>query len=141
MALQDRLPTASRKQHICVVEDDAAVLDSLRCMLERNGYAVRSFGSPDEFLRSHEFDRYACLILDLKLPGMSGLELLELLRTRAYTKPVVLIGATRETQLEPRRRNVGVDKLLLKPLNSGTLLKALRQAIGNNVAQSEPLRT
>ena len=118
---------AGHKPHICVLEDDAAVRDSIRWMLERNHFAVRTFGSPNEFLLSPELDRYDCLVLDVGLPGMSGLELLELLRARAYSKPVILIAATGDSQLESRMRKAGASELLMKPIAPDAMLSALRK--------------
>jgi FixJ family two-component response regulator len=121
---------AETRPQICVLEDDEAVSDSLRWMLERNGFLPRTFSSPNEFLLSCDLDRYACLIIDLGLPGISGLELLELLRARGYTTPAVLIAAAASPQLEPRSRKAGASNLLLKPFAPHTLLGALRTAIG-----------
>lgn len=113
---------------ICILEDDEAVRDSLRWMLERNGFTSRTFGSPNEFLLSRELDRYDCLVVDVGLPGMSGLELLELLRGRAFSKPVILIAATADPQLEPRMRKAGgASELLMKPIAPTVLLSALHR--------------
>ena len=135
------LETSVAKPCICVLEDDAAVRDSMRWMLERNGFATRTFGSPNEFLMSQELDRYDCLVVDVGLPGMSGVELLELLRARAYSKPVVLIAAATDRQLEPRMRKAGVSELLMKPIAPVALLAALNQAIGRKPNASVALRT
>src|SRR5471032_2988440 len=113
---QDRSPpmpmvVAGQKPYICVLEDDAAVRDSLRLMLERNGYSVRTFDSPNEFLLTKEIDSYNCLVVDFQLPGMSGLELLELLRLRAYSKPAIVIAAGADPRLADRMRNAGVSEI------------------------------
>jgi FixJ family two-component response regulator len=113
---------------ICILEDDEAVRDSLRWLLERNGFSSQAFGSPNDFLLSSELDRYECLVVDVGLPGMSGLELLELLRARAYSKPVILIAATSDPQLEPRMRKAGASELLMKPIAPDVLLSALHRA-------------
>lgn len=124
---------------ICVLEDDAAVRDSIQMMLERNGFSSRAFGSPNEFLMSSEVDCYDCLVLDLGLPGMSGLELLELLRARAYSKPAVMIAATADRQLEARMKKAGASDILMKPIAPEKLLSALARAMKGNPAN--PLRT
>lgn len=130
-----------QKPLVGVLEDDAAVRDSLRLMLERNGYSVQTFVSPNDFLLTKEIDRFNCLVLDFQLPGMNGLELLELLRLRAYSKPAILIAASADPQLEGRMRKVGVDGLLRKPIAPDTLLSALRSAIAGKPAESRQLRT
>jgi two-component system, LuxR family, response regulator FixJ len=130
---------AERKPHICVLEDDAAVRDSLRWMLERNGFSSRTFSSPNEFLMSRELDKYDCLIIDLGLPGMSGLELLELLRARTYSTPAILIAASANTQIESRMRKAGASELLMKPIAPDMLLAALRKAVSRPFVPSIPI--
>jgi two-component system, LuxR family, response regulator FixJ len=121
---------------ICVLEDDAAVRDSLRWMLERNGYSSRTFCTPNEFLMSRGREDYACLIVDLGLPGMSGLELLELLHARASSTPVILIAATADALTETRARKAGASDLLMKPIAPSVLLGALRKAMGGVLPNS-----
>ncbi len=118
------------KTNVCLLEDDAAVLDSLRLMLERNGFCVKAFKTPNELLMAGDLDKYDCLVMDIRLPGMSGMELLELLRARAYSKPAVLISAANEPQLEERMRKAGVSSHLLKPIAPDILLAALYRATG-----------
>jgi FixJ family two-component response regulator len=130
-----------QKPLVGILEDDAAVRDSLRLMLERNGYSVQTFSSPNDFLLTREIDRFNCLVLDFQLPGMSGLELLELLRLRAYSKPAIMIASASDPQLESRMRKVGVDDLLRKPIAPDTLLGALRSARGGKSEHTVALRT
>jgi FixJ family two-component response regulator len=132
---------ADSRPLVCVLEDDNAVRDSIGWVLERNGFASRAFESPNAFLLSRELDQYDCLVLDVGLPGMSGLELLELLRARAYSKPVILIAAATDPTLEPRMRRAGASELLMKPIAPDLLLGALRKAIGTNSPVLAPLRT
>ncbi|MGZ6009151.1 MAG: response regulator transcription factor [Rhizomicrobium sp.] len=129
------------KPLVCVLEDDAAVRDSLRLMLERNGYSVQTFNSPNDFLLTKEIDRFNCLVLDFQLPGMNGLELLELLRLRAYSKPAILIAAGPDPQLASRMKKVCVIDFLRKPIAPDTLLGALRTAIGDKSGETVRLRT
>ena len=121
---------ANRMPHVCVLEDDDAVRESLGWMLERNGYSVHSFSSPNEFLLSPELDQYDCLIVDAGLPGLSGLELIELLRKRAYSKPAILISSTSQPLLNARMSMAATTELLAKPIEPAALLLALRKAVG-----------
>ena len=130
---------AERKPHICVLEDDAAVRDSLRWMLERNGFSCRTFSSPNEFLMSRELDQFDCLIIDFGLPGMSGLELLELLRARTCATPVILIAATADALTESRTHKAGASELLMKPIAPNILLRAIRKAVDRTFVQSAPI--
>ena len=120
---------SKQKPLVGVVEDDQAVRDSLRLMLERNGYSVQTFCSPNDFLLTKEIDRFNCLVLDFQLSGMNGLELLELLRLRAYSKPAIMIAAGAHLQLASRMQKVGVVELLRKPIAPDVLLGALRAAV------------
>ena len=116
------------KPRICILEDDAAVADSLGVMLARNGFEVAVFPTAGEFLASRDLDLYDCLIVDFGLPVMSGLELIELLRARAYSKPALLIWGRQETQLLPRIRRAGIGEALAKPLAPADLIAAVRRA-------------
>jgi FixJ family two-component response regulator len=122
--MADRLP------HVCVLEDDDAVRESLGWMLERNGYSVQTFRTPNDFLLSAELDQYDCLIVDAGLPGLSGLELIELLRKRAYSKPAILISSMSQPRLDERMKMATTTELLAKPIEPATLLLALRKAVG-----------
>ncbi len=114
---------------VCVLEDDDAVRESLGWMLERNGYSVQSFSSPNDFLLSSELDRYDCLIVDAGLPGLSGVELIELLRKRAYSKPAILISSVSQPRLDARLP-MAATEFLSKPIEPAALLSALRKAVG-----------
>ncbi len=116
--------------HVCVLEDDDAVRESLGWMLERNGYSVRSFSTPNDFLLSSELDQYDCLIVDAGLPGLSGLELIELLRRRAYSKPAILISSMGQPRFDERTSMAATTELLAKPIEPAALLSALRKAVG-----------
>ena len=129
------------KPVICVLEDDEAVRDSLGLMLGRNEYAATTFDSPNDFLLAKDMDRYTCLVVDFQLPGMNGLELLELLRLRAYSKPAIVIGAGGEPRLTDRMRKAGVSDILRKPIAPETLLHAIRSAIDGKSLSSAQLRT
>jgi FixJ family two-component response regulator len=120
---------ADHMPHVCVLEDDDAVRESLGWMLERNGYSVRSFSTPNDFLLSSELDQYDCLIVDAGLPGLSGLELIELLRRRAYSKPAILISSMDQPRLDGRV-SMATTELLAKPIEPAALLSALRKAVG-----------
>jgi FixJ family two-component response regulator len=119
----------TRRYRVCILEDDAAVSDSLRISLERNGYEVAGFGSAGEFLTCGHPDSYDCLVVDQRLPVLSGLELVELLRGRAYSKPAVLIWGQPEAHLLPRIRRAVINATLVKPLIPQCLMSAVAQAI------------
>jgi FixJ family two-component response regulator len=101
---------------IYIVDDDEAARDSLRILLETNGFAARDFASVDEFL-SHNRHDMACLLLDLHMPGMSGVDLLKYLRTHGDTRPVIAISGAatpRSTRKCERRAQLLCSINLLK---------------------------
>ncbi len=119
----------NRRPLICVLDDDPAVCDSLRVLLTRNDFAVDTYASPNDLLASPRLDGFDCLLIDQGLPVMSGLEVLELLRTRAYLKPALLMWAAPASQLLQRIQKVGVVGVLQKPIATDALLQALNRAL------------
>src|SRR5690606_17774891 len=85
------MTTPQAPSTIFIVDDDEAVRDSLRWLLEANGYRVRSFSGAEEFLNAYEPDQVGVLIADVRMPGMSGLELQEELIARQAPLPIVFI--------------------------------------------------
>src|SRR3546814_2024596 len=85
------MTTPQAPNTIFIVDDDEAVRDSLRWLLEANGYRVRGFSGAEEFLNAYEPDQVGVLIADVRMPGMSGLELQEELIARQAPLPIVFI--------------------------------------------------
>lgn len=106
---------------IYVVDDDEAVRDSLRWLLEANGYAVQSFASAEAFLESYEPDRVGILIVDVRMPGMSGLELQEVLIARHAPLPIVFITGHGDVPMAVSTMKKGAVDFLEKPFNEGDL--------------------
>ena len=111
----------SRTGAVAVVDDDPAVLDSLRFLLEVSGYSVVIYASAAEFLGSRA-TKPACLILDQNMPRMTGLELAARLRGEGTTLPVLLITSSPSPAIAERAAQLGVEKVLEKPLNEHDLL-------------------
>ncbi|MBL6853326.1 MAG: response regulator [Alphaproteobacteria bacterium] len=124
-----QMPSPSKRYRVCLLEDDVAVSDALRLSLERQGYEVTSFGSASDFLVRGQVDTYDCLVVDQHLPLLSGLELVELLRRRAYSKPAVLIWGQPVAHLLPRIRRAAINETLTKPLSPENLVAAVLRAI------------
>jgi len=112
---------------VCVVDDDDDVRNSLRALLESSGFAVETFSSAAQFLESASGSRAACLLLDLQMPVMSGLELLELLRARAIWTPAIFLTAN-GFKLERRIANTQALAVLRKPVDDEELLRWLEKA-------------
>lgn len=115
---------------VYVVDDDAAVRDSLSAMIESHGFDVEAFPSGYEFLNRVPSDARGCLLLDLHLPVIGGLEVLGMMRSRGLTLPVIIItGGSSSDGLIARARAAGVLMVMEKPLDHRLLLANLTRAL------------
>lgn len=125
---------------VYIVDDDEAVRDSLRWLLEANGYRVKSFGEAEEFLNAYDPDQVGVLIADVRMPGMSGLELQEELISRDAPLPIVFITGHGDVPMAVSTIKKGAVDFLEKPFNESDLrtivARMLDQAI-ERVAQHQ----
>jgi len=115
---------------IFIVDDDESVRDSLRLLLECAGFEVRVFGSCGEFLAADRIGEGDCLILDVHMMGMSGLDLLERMRGRGDRVPVILITGRLDTAIQRRDQAAGALAVVEKPYKAGKILALVRHALG-----------
>ncbi len=106
---------------IVIVDDDEAVRDSLRWLLEANGYRVKSFSGAEEFLQAYDPDQVGVLIADVRMPGMSGLELQEALIARQAPIPIVFITGHGDVPMAVSTMKKGAVDFLEKPFNESDL--------------------
>ena len=106
---------------VAIVDDDDAVRDSLRFLLEVIGHPVETFASASEFLKA-EIHRLACLILDHHMPEMTGLELAERMRADGLGIPIFLITGAPSPAIVTRAAEVGINRVLEKPATEEDLL-------------------
>ncbi len=110
---------------IFIVEDDPAVRDSLQQLLESIGFTVETYGSGEELLdRGGALDR-ACVLLDLKLPGLNGLEVLEILAAQRSEACVIIISGHGDAATKARATRAGASAMLEKPLRDELLLSTI----------------
>jgi FixJ family two-component response regulator len=114
---------------ISVVEDDDSVRIAMRDMVESFGYRVRTFRSADEFLQSGELAETACLILDIQMPGMSGLDLHNLLVSSARPIPTMFVTAFYDKRVQERVMQAGAVGCLAKPFGRHELLSSINSAL------------
>ena len=117
---------------ISVVDDDESVRESLPDLLNEFGYSVRAFSSPLEFLASDALEQTRCLILDVAMPGMTGIELQAELKQRDSLIPIIFITATRDETIRARVVELGAVACLTKPFTEADLLEELRSVITPN---------
>jgi FixJ family two-component response regulator len=115
---------------ITVIDDDASVRTAVDSLLRARGYTVYPFASAAEFLRSPQFDETCCVIADVQMPAMSGIELLSLLRKQGRAIPFIFITAFPEEAVRVRALSDGAICFLAKPFDSTTLIRCIDAALG-----------
>ena len=118
------------RSFISVVDDDQSVRESLPDLLKEFGFAVETFASAEEFLASGFIGKTDCLILDVTMPGISGLELQRELQVRGHAVPIVFITAHADESIRPLMIEQGAVDCLFKPFSENALLDALNTALG-----------
>lgn len=116
---------------MAVVDDDESVRESLPELLQELGFVVRAFSSAEEFLASEFLATTECLILDVAMPGMSGLALQQELRRRRRMIPIVFITARADENICAQVLAAGAVACLLKPFTETALLDAVMKGLGN----------
>jgi len=114
---------------VFVVDDDPAVRNSLKFALELEGYSVRLYRDAPALLKADDLEAPGCFVIDLRLPGMDGLELLDELRRRKVKTPAVLITSHPSAITRERASREGIA-IIEKPLIDDALSNGIRQAIG-----------
>jgi FixJ family two-component response regulator len=114
---------------VFVVDDEASVREALQCLIESAGWCVQTFGSAEKFLESKVPDAPSCLVLDVRLPGLHGLDLQRELAKRGAPIPVVFITAYGDIEMSVQAMKAGAVEFLAKPFRPGDLLDAVRRAV------------
>lgn len=127
--------TTRDRKVVYVVDDDRAVRDSLHLMLATAGYSVRAFASAAEFLRERNPDEVSCLILDVRMPGQSGLELQDILSRTDARLPTIFVSGHGDVPTSVRAIKGGALDFLEKPFSRQTLLERVEEAIA--IAEQE----
>jgi two-component system, LuxR family, response regulator FixJ len=114
---------------VFVIDDDEAVRDSLRALLEAKSYAVKTYASGQEFLLAYAVDERGCALIDLRMPGMDGLALIEQLKSRGARLPVVVVTGHGDIPLAVQAMKAGAADFIEKPYTGDRILGAVRQAL------------
>jgi FixJ family two-component response regulator len=118
-------PALPEARLVAIVDDDASVRRSARRLIRSLGHRAEAFGSAEEFLDSGQASETACLILDVRMPGMDGLELQRRLADSDPPIPIVFITARASDEEEDRALRAGAVAFLRKPVDKETLLGVL----------------
>ncbi len=119
----------SQARMVAIVEDDPLARDGIKELVESLGYKARAFVSAQDFLQSGALATTDCLITDLQMPGLSGLDLQEKLQAQGYRTPVILITAYPNEKHRNRAMNAGAVGFLSKPFEEQALLDCLITAM------------
>ena len=114
---------------IAIVDDDESVLRSLQDLIESDGLTALCFGSSEQFLDSEARNQAACLIADIRLPGISGLELQERLKAERCGIPIIFVTAHGDAKMRTRAMRDGALEFLSKPFNDAVLLEVVHAAV------------
>jgi FixJ family two-component response regulator len=114
---------------ISIIDDDESVREALWGLVRSVGFAVSTFGSPEEFVNSDQLGSADCLILDVCMPGMSGIELQRQLVAGDYGVPVIFITAHEDEGIRAQAIEVGAEAVLIKPFSEEALLNAIHAAL------------
>ena len=114
---------------ISIVDDDESIREAIQSLLRSVGFRAKTFASAEQFLQSDQIENTACLILDVRMPGMSGLELQRRLMATQCRIPIVFVTAHGDEEARSRALQEGAVEFLLKPFSEEALLNAIQAAL------------
>ena len=124
------------KSRIAVVDDDESVREALSGLLRSAGFGAATYASAEEFLRSGGLEETECLILDVRMPGIGGVELRRYLELAGHETPVIFITAHGDDSTRAQALGANVVDFLTKPFSDEALLEAIGRALGSGGGQS-----
>jgi FixJ family two-component response regulator len=122
---------------VFVIDDDAAMREALRSLIRSVDLRVATFASAREFLTSHRLDAPACLVLDMRLPGLSGLDLQRELSEAEIHLPIIFITGHSDIPMTVQAMKAGAVEFLSKPFRDQDLLGAIQQALERDRAERQ----
>ncbi|WP_414815742.1 response regulator transcription factor [Rhizobium sp. IY2] len=125
---------------VIVIDDDESIREALRGLFQSVGLVAETHGSVAEFLAADDPDRAGCIVLDIRLPGQSGLEFQEALAKSRHPRSVVLISAHVDVAMAVRAMKAGAIDVLTKPVREQDLLEAVNRALASDSARREEAR-
>jgi FixJ family two-component response regulator len=123
------MPESLPKTLVYLVDDDFSVRDSLSLLIESTGQAVKCFESADEFLNNFDSEQAGCLILDVRMPNMTGLELQEEMARKNFSIPIIFISGHADIPDSSKAFRAGAVDYMEKPFDTNILLTRMQEAI------------
>jgi FixJ family two-component response regulator len=123
------MATEETPKLVAIVDDDELIRGALRGLMKEAGFPALAFGSAEEFLNSGQQEHTACLIADIRMPGMSGLDLQSRLHERQYRIPIIFITAQGDEKMRMQALRAGAVEFLTKPFDDEVLLDSVRAAL------------
>jgi FixJ family two-component response regulator len=123
------METEAKMKLIAILDDDESMRTALQGLLKAVGLPAQAFASAEEFLGSGQQYKTACLIADIRMPGMSGLELQAQLNSERCKIPTIFITAHGDTKMRMQALRAGAVEFLLKPFDDEVLLESVRAAL------------
>jgi FixJ family two-component response regulator len=131
---------AEAKPKVFIVDDDQGVRESVRILMRSIGVEAVAFPSADEFLSAYDPEKPGCLVLDVRMPGMSGLELQEQLASLGCTLPIIFITAHGDVPMAVEAVKAGAMDFVQKPFRDQELIDKIQDAFGENERVRAKLR-
>lgn len=125
------MAATDQNRFVCVVDDDEAVRDSTQMLLGIYGYQVRAYAGARDFLAEFDAAHTGCLILDMHMPEMTGVELLALLRARGITTPTIIVSGQTDAVVGETLTRSGAFAILSKPVNEDELMGFVKKALAS----------
>jgi len=123
------MPTDEKPKFVAIVDDDELIRDALGGLMKEAGFSAQAFASAEEFLNSGSREHTACLIADIRMPGMSGLELQSRLNDGQYRIPIIFITGQGDEKMRIQAMRAGAVEFLTKPFDDEVLLDSVRAAL------------
>ena len=127
----ENVGTTEKLNVVAIVDDDELIRDALHGLMKAAGFPALSFASAEEFLNSGEQKHTACLIADIRMPGMSGLELQSRLNKEHHRIPIIFITAQGDEKMRMQALRAGAVEFLTKPFDDEVLLDSVRAALNS----------
>ena len=128
-----------RQESVLIVDDDAAVRDSLSLLLKSVGIQSKAFDSGGEFLEAYQPDWAGCILLDIRMPGMSGMEVQRRLVERDCTLPIIFITGHGDIPMAVEAMHLGAHDFVQKPFHDQELLDRIQAALNANREQQDDI--